>query len=384
MGSAGVLTFSVIDGAKPVDTRTFAEDPGRSLPPLPTAGLPAEDLPEELLLDVTPQTAREINASRPFLTGSIPPAPPFVSHLEGDDRDRAIACLAAAAIYEAGGNSGDQSAVMQVVLNRVRHPAFPSGICAVVFQGSERRTGCQFSFTCDGSMRRRQYSAATVQSAKGLAQAMLDGFVDERVGLATHYHTDWVVPYWSASLEKLVAVRTHLFFRWQGYWGTRRAFNNRPAASEPVVPGLAGIFRAHAGVIEAELADQAAAEPIETAGIGAGLAPSASAPPTPARRSSARRLSLAAGTSPGRWALDAVELCSGQANCQVAGWTEPSSEPAALDRTSIAQSPPDLVFIKRSRDRVEQIYWNCQLWRRVSTSQCLGSAASTAELLLAD
>ena len=41
----------------------------------------------------------------------------------------------------------------QVVLNRVRHPAYPKSVCGVVYQGAERRTGCQFSFTCDGSLR---------------------------------------------------------------------------------------------------------------------------------------------------------------------------------------------------------------------------------------
>ncbi|PCJ46186.1 MAG: DNA gyrase subunit A, partial [Gammaproteobacteria bacterium] len=40
----------------------------------------------------------------------------------------------------------------EVVLNRVGHKAFPNTVCSVVFQGAERVTGCQFSFTCDGSM----------------------------------------------------------------------------------------------------------------------------------------------------------------------------------------------------------------------------------------
>ena len=45
-----------------------------------------------------------------------------------------------------------RDAVAQVVLNRVRHPAFPKSVCGVVYQGAERRTGCQFSFTCDSSL----------------------------------------------------------------------------------------------------------------------------------------------------------------------------------------------------------------------------------------
>ena len=227
LSAAALLAYSVYEGSKPIEQSQRATMTGRSLPALPTVGLPGAVEPEEELLDVTPQTAQEINESRPFITGEIPAALPFRSKLAGKERERAIACLATAGLYEAGSRSGDQSAVMQVVLNRVRHPAFPDTICGVVFQGSERSTGCQFSFTCDGSMRRRQPSPAAWRSAQGLATAMMEDTIDERVGLATHFHTDWVVPYWSDSLDKLTNVRTHLFFRWRGFWGTAQALAAR-------------------------------------------------------------------------------------------------------------------------------------------------------------
>ena len=68
---------------------------------------------------------------------------------------RELECLADAVYYEARGETpSGQAAVAQVVMNRVRHPAFPKSICGVVFQGAYNRTGCQFSFACDGSMRR--------------------------------------------------------------------------------------------------------------------------------------------------------------------------------------------------------------------------------------
>ena len=73
----------------------------------------------------------------------------------GLDKARALQCLSMAIYYEAASESYEgQQAVAQVVLNRVAHPAYPASVCGVVFQGSERKTGCQFSFTCDGSMRR--------------------------------------------------------------------------------------------------------------------------------------------------------------------------------------------------------------------------------------
>ena len=109
--------------------------------------------------------------------------------------------------------------MIQTVLNRVRHPAFPATVCGVVFQGSERSTGCQFTFTCDGALA-RQPSAAAWARARALAEQALDGAVDERVGNATHYHTDWVVPYWRTSLDKIAQVETHIFDRWRGHLTT--------------------------------------------------------------------------------------------------------------------------------------------------------------------
>lgn len=90
-----------------------------------------------------------------------------------------------------------QAAVAQVVLNRVRHPAFPGTVCGVVYQGSQRKTGCQFTFTCDGSLTRRTMSQSAWQRARAIAANTLSGNVNSTVGLATHYHTNWVYPYWS-------------------------------------------------------------------------------------------------------------------------------------------------------------------------------------------
>ena len=83
-----------------------------------------------------------------------------------------------------------------------------------------------------------------------VATAALNGVVDKRVGHATHYHTDWVVPYWSASLEKITAVDTHLFFRWAGWWGTPPAFNRAYTGVEPNVPQLARLSPAHQGDVD--------------------------------------------------------------------------------------------------------------------------------------
>ena len=133
------------------------------------------------------------------------------------------------------GNSGRvtlKRAVAQIVLNRVRHPAYPATVCGVVYQGSERTTGCQFSFTCDGSLRRTPASGLW-QRARKLAADALAGKVFAPVGHATYYHADYVVPYWADSLDKEIQIGRHIFYRLRGGLGTTRAFVQRYRGQEP-------------------------------------------------------------------------------------------------------------------------------------------------------
>ena len=111
----------------------------------------------------------------PFAAAAPFVAPPFLTSSSVDDASRAAECLTAAVYYEARSQSEDgQRAVAQVVLNRVRDRAFPNSVCGVVYQGAERRTGCQFSFTCDGSMNRPRELGAW-DRARAVAAAALGG-----------------------------------------------------------------------------------------------------------------------------------------------------------------------------------------------------------------
>ena len=160
-------------------------------------------------------------------------ARPFVLAGTALDRSRALQCLADAVYYEAASEpDAGQRAVAQVVLNRVRHPAFPATVCGVVYQGSERG-GCQFSFACDGSMARGRARAAWTRAA-GVAAAALAGYVYAPVGLATHYHTYAVTPAWNRTLVMTDMVGAHLFHRWKGYWGTAAAFTQTYRGGEPL------------------------------------------------------------------------------------------------------------------------------------------------------
>jgi len=160
---------------------------------------------------------------RVSLTGPVA-AQPF--RLGGAlDASRDLDCLTQAAYYEARGEGRDgMRAVAQVVLNRVRHPAFPKSVCGVVFQGAGRRTGCQFSFTCDGSMR-GSVNRPAWNRAREIASSALSGGVYANVGNATHFHTTGVSPQWRNSLVRVGQVGDHLFYRFGGRSGSRGAFS---------------------------------------------------------------------------------------------------------------------------------------------------------------
>lgn len=164
-------------------------------------------------------------------------ARPFRGPPGGISALRAQQCLAEAVWYEAASESeAGQRAVAQVVLNRVANPAWPSSVCGVVYQGSERTTGCQFTFTCDGSLARRP-SGQSWDRAQRIAAEALAGSVYAPVGLATHYHTLWVNPYWAGSLDHIGTIGAHRFYRSRGAVGAPSAFASAYAGFEPAVSG---------------------------------------------------------------------------------------------------------------------------------------------------
>jgi spore germination cell wall hydrolase CwlJ-like protein len=189
--------------------------------------------------------ARVINAELPFAKGPVNAAHPFA--ITGNstlDQRRALLCLTQAVYYEAGFEPLEgRRAVAQVVLNRMRHPAFPKSVCGVVYQNNGRI--CQFTFVCDGSLYRAPAIDAWRQ-AEQIARAALAGYVETRVGEATHYHADYVAPRWAPLLSKVAAIGQHIFYRWPGAWGQPAAFSGRyigeprdPLAMRPPPPAIA-------------------------------------------------------------------------------------------------------------------------------------------------
>ena len=149
-----------------------------------------------LFKPIAPDQAYQQNMAVPAVRGALEQAPAFV--LSGDDRfalwrRKAVDCLTAAVFYESASES-------------------PQG----------QRAVAQFTFTCDGSLARRPSREGWARARK-VAEQALAGQVEPSVGTATHYHTVFVVPYWSPSLEKLTTIGDHIFYRFAGAWGKRTA-----------------------------------------------------------------------------------------------------------------------------------------------------------------
>ncbi|WP_233998518.1 cell wall hydrolase [Erythrobacter sp. YT30] len=226
-------TRAIVNAALPF------ERPGQSFPG--SAFYYLGDPPEDALIALPTTDAFDTGAEGERQLGAAidagPPARPFFSSVAGQGHMRALDCMAQAIWYEAASEStAGQRAVAQVVLNRVAHPSWPGSVCGVVYEGSQRSTGCQFSFTCDGSLARRARGGSW-EKARRLASEALSGSVYAPIGHATHYHTLWVNPYWAGSLDHVGTIGAHRFYRNRGRAGEKSAFTGSYAGVEPSVSG---------------------------------------------------------------------------------------------------------------------------------------------------
>jgi spore germination cell wall hydrolase CwlJ-like protein len=131
--------------------------------------------------------------------------------------EREQRCLAAAIYFEARSEPlKGQAAVAQVVLNRVRNPAYPKTICGVVYQNENWRNRCQFSFACDG-VRQRVRDPEHWQIAEEIAMAVTAGKIWlTDIGSSTHYHATYVHPFWAHTMERMKKIGHHVFYRTYG------------------------------------------------------------------------------------------------------------------------------------------------------------------------
>ena len=122
-------------------------------------------------------------------------------------------CLARAIYFEARSESElGQLAVARVILNRTKDPDFPKSICGVVYQGSNRRNSCQFSFACDGLPDDVKQPTAWANSKRIAQKAMAGDKTMKIMNTATNYHADYVRPKWAGNMKRLVKIGRHIFY----------------------------------------------------------------------------------------------------------------------------------------------------------------------------
>ncbi|MEW5422498.1 cell wall hydrolase [Amorphus sp. 3PC139-8] len=126
---------------------------------------------------------------------------------------RQIKCLAEAVYFEARSESRlGQMAVAQVVINRVKNPAYPDTICGVVYQNKGWFNRCQFSFACD-----RVRDVVNDRPAWTQAMEIANGYTKQTmwlpsIGASTHYHATYVSPKWAPHMKRLERIGHHVFY----------------------------------------------------------------------------------------------------------------------------------------------------------------------------
>ena len=149
-------------------------------------------------------------------------------------------CLAQVMYYEARGEGVQgQKAVAEVVLQRTKTAGYPDNVCGVVYDGAQPDRRCQFSFACDGTLRRpRDYG--TWSRVRVLAERIISGEVKLSgvTHYATAYHSIDVTPAWADGMIKTAEIGNHVFYK-------RDRFAQARLAQMIAVPGigtLSGLF----------------------------------------------------------------------------------------------------------------------------------------------
>jgi hypothetical protein len=184
---------------------------------------PADPSLLKLMLSTTPpayKPQRPVQVVRldvpaiPSQSGKLVSKPDFAGLIDPVRERDEQKCLAQAIYFEARSEPlAGQAAVAQVIFNRIKSGLYPTTICGVVFQNSERFLRCEFTFTCEGHGLGIGDQASWATAVR-LAREVTEGRVyNMAVGDATHYHADYVKPYWSRYLEKLDVIGRHIFYR---------------------------------------------------------------------------------------------------------------------------------------------------------------------------
>jgi len=138
---------------------------------------------------------------------------PVTTRREAENLRAEKRCLAQAIYFEARSEPlSGWKAVADVVINRVNDRRYPSTVCGVVFQGEYRRHKCQFSFACDGKSDRPKNRILWQQAQRVAAYKLMRRHMKPSTLPATHYHADYVNPYWNRNMMRLAKIGRHIFY----------------------------------------------------------------------------------------------------------------------------------------------------------------------------
>lgn len=204
---AGGSTILLGDGATPASS---AAEALASVTPVP-----AEIIPVEIAAVPVSQTpGQTFTAMSAIVKSGRAPDLGYAHLLNGNDAKREARCLAEAVYFEARGESeAGQAAVAQVVLNRVKSGLYPSSVCGVVYQNRHRYKACQFSFACEGRSLRISDQRSWRSATRVAEQVTAGALYNSEVGGSTHYHADYVRPFWASKLKKMDVIGRHIFYK---------------------------------------------------------------------------------------------------------------------------------------------------------------------------
>lgn len=215
----GELNPENLDGATPTVSAALGQS---SSTPTAVAGMAAgiSTTPMQMApVAADPKSRSRVAKSTPGTPTDLRTVDPaekqiYTSLIAPENMAKEQRCLAEAVYFEAR-SEGEQgrAAVAQVVLNRVKSGLYPSSVCGTVYQNASRYLACQFTFACEGKSLRIT-EPGPWRDAVRIAREVYDGttYLAE-VGASTHYHADYVRPYWARKLKKMDTIGRHVFYK---------------------------------------------------------------------------------------------------------------------------------------------------------------------------
>jgi hypothetical protein len=213
-------------------------------------------------------------------------------------------------------------------------------------------------------MARRPPSPAAWRRALDVAAAALAGSVYAPVGLATHYHADWVLPYWSSSLDRIARIGPHIFYRWSGWWGRPAAYGAAPRGTEPVVSMMSSLSSSPDGTSPAPTNDIA---------MTPGRIRAILSTPDDADMFMIR----SAGGNGAADLAHARTLCADRERCTVYGWTDPRLVARALPLSPGQLDGLSFRYVRDGSPNAVAV-WNCHRIRRADPTECMSGGLLAA------